>query len=264
MAKISLEQIQTNTEQISMFKLSDDGQEAIVRFMVDSIDDLEILTTHNIKVNDKHRKVSCVRDPKEDTSLCPLCNADVPVNQLVYIKMLQYIDNGTSVETKPVIWERNASTYAYKMKGYVDNYGPMSGILCKVIRHGKAGDIKTTYDIIPNINPSQYPQEKFPIPQDDPFEDYSAEGTIVMSKSVQDIETFIQTGVFPQQTQQQPMQQEQYYSQPQQQQYTPQPQQTYSPDSDSQTTYGKTPPPPEHFAQKTEHGEQLEKPKRVY
>ena len=201
MAQINLNDVYSNdgtnnNNQVGFFNLQGDGDEAVVRFMVDSIEDLEILTVHDIFVNGKFRQISCVRDPREPIDKCPLCAKEEKIKQVVFIKMLQYVNGPNGIEVHPVVWQRNASTYAFRMKGYLDNYGPMSNILCKVIRHGAKGDLKTSYDIIPNLNPAQFPQENYPI-MTEAFNDYKACGRIVLDKSVDEINTFIATGNFP-------------------------------------------------------------------
>lgn len=200
MAQININDVYTGDNnqqtQIGFFNLQNDGDEAVVRFMVDSLNDLEILTVHDIFVNGKFRQISCIRDPREPIEKCPLCSKGEKIKQVVFIKMIQYINTPNGVEAKPVVWQRSASTYAFRLKGYLDNYGPLSNILCKIIRHGAKGDMKTTYDIIPNLSPINYPQENYPI-LNEAFTDYSALGRIVLDKDVNDINTFINTGSFP-------------------------------------------------------------------
>lgn len=204
MAQININDVYTTGDnnqqnQIGFFNLQNDGDEAVVRFMVDSIEDLEILTVHDIFVNGKFRQISCVRDPREPIEKCPLCSKGEKIKQVVFIKMIQYVNTPNGVEAKPVVWQRSASTYAFRLKGYLDNYGPLSNILCKVIRHGAKGDMKTTYDIIPNLSPVNYPQENYPI-LNEAFTDYSALGRIVLDKNADDVNVFINTGNFTENT----------------------------------------------------------------
>ena len=202
MGKITLNDVNVpggnNTNQVGFFNLKNDGEEAVVRIMVDSIEDMEILTTHDINVEGRFRQISCLRDPRDPMENCPFCAKGDNVKQTVFIKMLQYENTPNGVEVKPVVWQRNANTYAFRIKGYLDNYGPLSSILCKIVRHGARGDMKTTYDIMPNLNPTQFPQESYPI-KADAFKNYSALGSIVLDKTKEEINTFISTGKFPEQ-----------------------------------------------------------------
>ena len=206
MAQINLNDVFTGntssstTNQVGFFSLQNDGDEAVVRFLVDSIEDLEILTVHDIRLDGKFRQLSCLRDPREPMENCPLCAKGERVKQVVFIKMLQYTQTPDGIEVKPVVWQRSASAYAFRMKGYLDNYGPMSNILCKVIRHGARGDMQTTYDIIPNLNPQQFPQEQYPIITE-AFNNYKALGRIVLEKDYNEVNEFVTTGHFPENTQ---------------------------------------------------------------
>lgn len=201
MAHINLSDVFTGensnqNNQVGFFNLRNDGDEAIVRFMIDSVEDMEILTVHDIHLGGKYRQVSCIRDPRDPMEKCPLCERGERVKQVVFLKMLQYENTPNGIEVKPVVWQRSASTYAFRMKGYLDNYGPMSQILCKVIRHGAKGDMQTTYDIIPNLNPQQFPQEQYPIVAE-AFDNYQALGRIILDKDYNEIDTFVKTGSFP-------------------------------------------------------------------
>lgn len=191
--------VETNTQnqnQVGFFNLQNDGEEAVVRFMIDSVNDFEILTVHDVRVDGRFRQISCVRDPREPLDKCPLCARGERVKQVVFIKMIQYVNTPNGIEVKPVVWQRNASSYAPRLKGYIDNYGPLSNILCKIVRHGAKGDMRTTYDIIPNLSPMQFPQEQYPIITD-AFDGYKALGRIVLDKPANEIAEFVNTGKFP-------------------------------------------------------------------
>lgn len=179
------------------FSLKNDGDEAIVRILHDSVTSFDIMTVHNVKVGDKFRKVNCIRDPHAPLEDCPLCQANVPVQQRFFIHMLQYIPNTSTgtVEVKPVVWER-AVKYANTLKSYIDNYGPLSEIVCKIIRHGRSGDMQTTYEIVPNLSKSIYRDDVY-VKDVHAFDNYNVLGTVVMDKNFADIKCFLTTGSFP-------------------------------------------------------------------
>jgi len=190
-----------NGSDIGFFTLRNDNDEAIVRFMCDSVDDFEILTVHDIKVGDKFRKVNCVRDPREPLDNCPLCANGTKISNRFFIKMIQY-DNvqdqstgGFRVVPKAVVWERSTA-YAKTLKSYIDNYGPLSDIICKIIRHGKAGDMQTTYEIVPNLSKMVFKDEIY-VKDPSLFGTFEAFGTIVMDRSIDEINHFLATGEFP-------------------------------------------------------------------
>lgn len=179
------------------FSLKTDGDEAVVRIMHDTTATFEIMTFHEIQTsNGKFRKVNCIRDPREPLENCPLCNSGSKIKQAIFIHMIQYVKNEQgAIFAQPVVWERSIS-YAEKLKGYIDNYGPLSDVICKIVRHGAAGDRQTTYDIIPNLNKQIYTDAQYP-KVENAFDNYKALGTIVLDKDYQDLDSFIRTGQFP-------------------------------------------------------------------
>ena len=190
-----------NGNDVGFFTLRNDNDEAIVRFMCDSTEDFEILTVHDIKVGDKFRKINCIRDFRDPVENCPLCATGTKINQRFFIKMIQYDkstdSNGNVVITaKAMIWERSTA-YAKTLKSYIDNYGPLSDIICKVIRHGRAGDMQTTYEIVPNLSKAVYRDDIY-VKDVNIFGDFNAFGTIVMDRNYDEIMQFQMTGQFPQ------------------------------------------------------------------
>ena len=208
MAKIDFSQIKPNSNfnyqndnQVGFFNLKSDGEEAVVRFMHDDVSDFEILTVHQITTADgKYRKVGCIRDPREPSEKCPFCANSTPIQQKIYIKILQYekTADGRIIAT-PKVWERSVQ-YAQTLKSYLDNYGPLSDIICKVIRHGAPKDMKTTYEIVPNLNKMIYRDDIY-VKDTKAFEGYQADGRVVMNKSFDEISTYLATGAFPEKVQ---------------------------------------------------------------
>lgn len=186
------------TSDVGFLILRNDGDEAIVRFMYDSIDEFDIHTVHtNVKVGERFREVNCLREPTDSIDKCPFCQAQMPLQQKFVIKMTQYIiDNTTGqITPKPVVWERSLA-YARTLKGYLENYGPLTDVLCKIIRHGKAGDQRTTYEIIPNLNKQIYRDDLYP-KNTDIFGDYTPLGRLIYDKDYAEMSTYLQTGNFP-------------------------------------------------------------------
>lgn len=201
MAYINADQISYSEDgnfSVGFFSLKHDGEEAIVRIMCDSMADLEIMTVHPITVGASsfpNRQVNCLRDPRDPLDMCPLCAAGEKIRQKVFIRMIQY--DPTTKEAKAVVWDRVASVFAPRIKSFLENYGPLSHIMCKIIRHGTGKN--TTYDIVPNLNPQEFNETNYPIPED-AFEDFSVLGRMVMDKNAEEIIEFMRTGAFPEKT----------------------------------------------------------------
>lgn len=204
MARISFEVAQetenqstNNSNNVGFFTLKNDGDEAIVRIMHDSTADFDIITCHPVKVGDKFRKVNCIRDPRDPMDNCPLCANGAQIQQRFFIHMIQYEkDAQGQVTAKPVVWERAAGDYGVKLKTLIEEYGPLSDVVFKIRRNGKAGDMNTTYEILFG-NPSIYRPDLYP-KKPELFEGYSACGTIVIDRDYNDIAQFVATGSFPQ------------------------------------------------------------------
>ena len=177
------------------FTLKNDGDQAIVRFLYDDTSTFEIFTVHNVTVGGKYRKVSCIRDPQDVTTACPLCASNNSVSNRFFIRMLEYRVNAQNqVEVHPVVWERSLA-YATKLKAMMDEYGPLSDCLFKIKRNGAAGSMDTSYDIF-YCSPKVYPEEMYPkIP--DAFKDTKLLGTLILDKNYEELEQFIATGSFP-------------------------------------------------------------------
>lgn len=198
MAQISYEDVRANNDNefdVGFFSLKADGDEAIVRILCDQVSDLEILTVHPVTVGNSsfpNRQVNCLRTPHDPLDACPFCNSGEKVRQRVFIKMLQYDPN--TRKSSAVVWDRPAGAYVPKLKSYIDNYGPLSNIMCKIIRHGSGLD--TTYDIIPNLNPQVFTLEAYPV-DTTPFEEFKVLGRMVLDKSADDMIAYMRTGNFP-------------------------------------------------------------------
>ena len=208
MARISFDTLQetavnnsNNNEgnNIKLFSLKNDGDVAVVRIMHDSIEDFDILTTHKIKIGEKRRSISCIRNPFDPVDACPLCKAQEKLQQRFYIHMIHYVtDTQTgAIVPVPVVWDRAATEYANKFKTLIEEYGPLSNLIFKIKRNGKAGDMSTTYEILMG-NQTMYPIEQYP--KIDAFNDYTALGKIVMDRNYAEICEYMATGQFPQRT----------------------------------------------------------------
>lgn len=169
---------------VRFFYLKNDGDEALVRFMVDAKEDLELVKTHQIIVRGYPRKVECLREEgNEPLENCPFCEAGEPIQSKIYIKLLEYV-RGEDGSVQPVakVWERPVS-YGGTISNYLTEYGPLSNMLFKIKRKGAAGSTNTTYDII-FASPNTYPMQNYPNAPE-LFDGYSVVGNTVLKKDFQ-------------------------------------------------------------------------------
>jgi len=164
------------------FNLKNDGEIARVQFMYDSIDELEVFVTHKVKIGDKERYVDCLRTYDQPIDDCPMCSAGIPCKPVRFVEMFQHDDE------KVKIRERGKQFIA-KLQGLFNRYTPLSSYVFEIERHGKAGDKETKYEI-------------FPMDKVDAFDLKEVEraellGGLILDKSFDEMEVFLQTGNFP-------------------------------------------------------------------
>lgn len=182
--------------QVGFFVLKNDGDEALVRFMYESADQFQLVTVHNEEVGDKIRKINCIREPHEPIDKCPLCRKGGNTTTRFFIHLLEYKrDENGNIYCEPKVWERSFS-YANQLKSLIDEYGPLTQNLFKVKRNGAAGSQDTTYSIM-YAAPQVYKPELYPN-HPELFEGYNVIGTLVMDKTAEELDYFVQNRVFPQ------------------------------------------------------------------
>lgn len=187
----------TGHNSVGFFSLKNDGDTAIVRIMHDTTEDFDIESLHDVKVDGKYKKISCLRNSVyDDVENCPLCAGGYDVKHKFFIHLIEYVQDATTgkLVALPKIWERPLS-YAKELKTLLINYGPLSNSLFKVQRNGAAGDMKTTYNIM-YCPPAMYPDNVYQ-KLDNPFKDYSVLGTIVWDKTKEELTQFLVSGAFP-------------------------------------------------------------------
>lgn len=200
MAKISFDEIDdyvssSNRPSVKFFGLKNHGDSAIVRILHQSKQDLDINVIHNVFVNNRNVRVSCLRKPSDPISDCPLCEAGERVFIRTYVHLLVYRtdEQGNQVVTHEV-FDRGRD-YIEKIATLAETYPPLYDTVFMIKRNGKSGDTNTTYDFMPlpsqNYNTQNYPYT---------LDDLSYEpvlGTIVWDKNKEEIQTYLQTGDFP-------------------------------------------------------------------
>lgn len=151
----SLEEAYEHFEEISgkrndYFNLKDDGDTAVVRFIHAGKDDLDWAIVHEVRINGKKRYVKCTQEDD-----CPLCRK----GSRTFLKLLLQLE----VDGKPdelFTWERG-KTFVPKIFALINEYGDLYRHKFEIIRHGVAGDEKTTYEIV-HLGEDVIPFEELP------------------------------------------------------------------------------------------------------
>lgn len=166
-------------------RLQNDGDIARVQFLYKTYNDLDTFACHRVKVGDKERYVDCKRDYDSPIDDCPFCSDGIPVKPVMMLSMYDHADG------KVKIWERG-KTFRKKIEALFNRYPNLSTMVFEIERRGAKGDKKTQYEI-------------FPMPEVKPVDVSEIErpefiGSFILDKSVDEMQYYIDHGVFPEET----------------------------------------------------------------
>lgn len=201
-----------NGTKVGFFRLKDDGDIAIARINIASTEEMNFASVHTMNVNGRWLKVSCHNPLGMNGGSCPLCAAhNANPNGAIgksakkmYVPMLvSYRDpnSATGYTTPaPVVWERPAG-FSRELANKLMIAGDLRNTLVLITRNGKAGDMQTTYsmDILPDTHPVFKPDM---VPADfSAFTNFNVARHSYWEKTVDEINTYLQTGSFPERAQ---------------------------------------------------------------
>jgi len=163
------------------FSLKDDKDIATIRFMYDTIDDVQGYACHEVEVDGKKRYVGCLRHYSQPVTDCPFCAAQYRVIAKLFLHVYD-------VETEEVkIWDRG-KTFFSKISSLCARYNPLVSTPFEVERNGKRGDTRTTYETYA-LDTDETTLEDLPeIPE--------LLGTLILDKSYEEMEFYLDNGYF--------------------------------------------------------------------
>jgi len=197
-----------DSPKIGYFKLKEDGDIAIARINLSSTDEFMFAAVHTLQTGGKWMKVSCHNPLGMNAGGCPLCSANQanPKGSIgkstkkMFIPMLvSYRDPQSATgytPVTPVIWDRPAQ-FSRELANKLMVAGNLKDVLVLITRNGKAGDMQTTYsvDVLPATHPVFKPEM---IPADfSAFDNFNIAKHSYWEKTVEEINTFLATGQFP-------------------------------------------------------------------
>ncbi len=167
------------------FGISEDKGIKRVRFLYNNEEDIEGFSVHKVQIGDKERYVNCPRSYKDPIDACPFCRAQMKTQVKLFIPVYN-ID-----EDQVQIWDRGKKMFE-KMSSICSRYATKDNLVqhtFEVERHGKPKDTATIYEI--------YETGKDDTQLED-FEDIPVIlGGLVMDKSVEDMEYYLEANEFP-------------------------------------------------------------------
>lgn len=163
------------------FSLKNDKDVATVRFMYNTIDDVDGFAVHEVEIDGRRRYINCLREYNEPIENCPLCAAKNRVLAKLFVRL--YDEESQEVK----IWDRG-KTFFSKLASLTARYNPLVSTPFEIERNGKKGETSTTY-------------ETFALPTDDITLDDLPEatnllGTFILDKTFEELEFFVDKGYF--------------------------------------------------------------------
>lgn len=171
------------------FSISKNMETKRVRFMYNTIDDIEGMSVHKITVKgkngkDKYRYVNCLREYNQPIDDCPFCKAKMTPQARLFIPV--YNIDEDAVQT----WDRGKTMFQ-QLIGFCKRYSNDRDIVNNVVdieRHGESGDQGTTYQFY-YVDNDDTPMEDLPeLPK--------ILGGVVMDKTAEEMEYYLDNGEF--------------------------------------------------------------------
>lgn len=164
------------------FSLKNDKDVALVRFMYNSVDDVEGYAVHQVEIDGKKRYVNCLREYNQPKDACPFCRANMFTTAKLFIPVYN-ID-----EDKVQMWERGKK-FISKISSICARYPNVVSHKFEIERNGKKGETTTTYEIY-EVGKDETTLEDLP-------DVANPLGSIVLDKSADDMEFYLDNEYFP-------------------------------------------------------------------
>lgn len=179
----------TQSNSGGFFSLRNDKEVARVRFLYEKAEDIEGYAVHKVQVGDKERYVNCLREYNEPIDKCPFCAAKLSVQAKLFIPLFNE-DNG-----QQQFWERGKTFYG-KISGLCARYPNIVSRVVEVERNGAPKDTSTTYELYPSPDADGTTVQD--ILDDLQLDEVpSPLGTIILDKTAEEMEEYLDTGSFP-------------------------------------------------------------------
>ena len=167
------------------FSLKNDRDIATVRFLYNSADDVEGYAVHEVEIDGKKRYVNCLREYNQPIDDCPFCKA----RKFQVAKL--WIPLYNEDEDKVQVWERGKKFFN-KLSSVLSrcDADPICSQTFEIERNGKPKDTATTYEIYQTKDkPDDAVLDDFDMP--------NILGGILLDKSAEDMEFYLEEGYFP-------------------------------------------------------------------
>ena len=180
-------------EGVGYLSLKNNGDKCTVRFMYNSLDDVEGYCVHRIKdQSGRTHSVDCIREYGDPLDMCPCCSSANFDDRKTFTKFYIPIYKVDSDEI--VLWERGKSFYKQLSTLMVEKGSPFCSNTFTIERCGEAGDKDTTYEVIYEDTDNTTIEDLLEMAD---VEDIpSPEGTMVKKLTAEEMETLVSTRSF--------------------------------------------------------------------
>ena len=166
------------------FSLKNDGDSKVVRILYNTAADMDGYNVHKIKVNGFDKEVNCLRGYTDPLDACPLCEAHIKTFVRFYVPLY---DEETG---ETCLWSRGQNFYA-QLNELSSRCNPLISFPVTIERHGKAGDIATTYEMYSESDGDGITLEDLGVEVPDPVKEEA-----ILDKTFEELTTYVNTGTF--------------------------------------------------------------------
>ena len=192
-------------DQVGYFSLKNDGDSCKCRILYETVNDFDGRCVHKVKTQSgQYKFVDCLRSYGDPQDACPLCASktldDRKLQSSLWLPIFRYsvttksvYDSGEPVsDTKElndiVLWQRGKAFWQKQLYPLMVEKGkPFCSNIFTIIRHGKAGDIDTKYELV---------WEDADDTTLDDYDDIPNSDAVVLSKTFDELSKFVETRSF--------------------------------------------------------------------
>lgn len=165
------------------FALKEDKEVATVRFMYNSVDDIEGYSVHQVELEGGRKVyVNCLREYNDPIDACPFCKAHYFQQAKLFIPL--YNEDTGRVQ----IWERGKKFFG-KLTSICSRYSNLVSHTFEIERNGKPRSTDTTYEIYETGKDNTTLEDLPELPK--------VLGSIVLDKNAEEMQYFLDHNEFP-------------------------------------------------------------------
>lgn len=178
--------------------LKDDGDQAAVRFLYDSFDEIEYDVVHQVDVDGQDKYVDCLRLPGDPADVCPFClDKNLRAQGKLFLQVVELNQDREPAENV-TIWDRGKGYFSKLESTFRRVQGPIVSTVFEIERNGARGDTQTKYELFACESDEAVTLDTLPEKLD------LREEGIILEKTAEEMDFYIENGYFEGETTEQP------------------------------------------------------------